>query len=146
MTHGDLCLFANHVKAENRGIVPVPRRSTSSHSEGRTMKERQKRFVTGAIIGSVLLVVFLVTAAELFGGEADKILEGPLAAAVVSVAELQGLAVATDLVAEAECSGTETRKAIAKLSWKVAKSPGSEQRVAITIFRDGFEKGTFEST
>ena len=53
---------------------------------------------------------------------------------------------ATNLQAEVECSVEEPRKGIAKLSWTVATSPGSAQRVDVTIFRGGFERGEFETT
>ena len=53
---------------------------------------------------------------------------------------------ATALEAKTECSETEPRKAIARLTWKVAGIPGSEQRVAVTVYRDGFETGKFETT
>jgi hypothetical protein len=45
-----------------------------------------------------------------------------------------------------ECSRTELRKGIAKLRWTVARHPGSAQRVEVTIYRDGFERGRFESS
>jgi hypothetical protein len=53
--------------------------------------------------------------------------------------------VATDLQARTECSNTQLRKGIAKLSWKIASNVGSAQRVDVTIYRDGFETGKFET-
>ena len=52
---------------------------------------------------------------------------------------------ALGLEAKAECSQTELRKGIAKLSWKVAATPGIAQRVDVSIYRDGFETGKFET-
>jgi len=51
---------------------------------------------------------------------------------------------ATNLVAKPDCDGVNPRKAIARLSWTPAIKPGQEQRVAVTIFRDGFERGKFD--
>jgi hypothetical protein len=51
---------------------------------------------------------------------------------------------ATNLQAQVGCHKTELRKGIAKLSWTVPSSGG--QRVDVTIFRDGFEKGKFETS
>jgi hypothetical protein len=53
---------------------------------------------------------------------------------------------ATGLQGEVACSETELGQGIARLDWKTGKTPGSEQRVDVTIFRDGFERGDFEST
>lgn len=52
---------------------------------------------------------------------------------------------ATDLKAEAQCSQEQPGLGVAELSWTVAKNPGSSQRIDITMFRDGFEKSTFNS-
>jgi hypothetical protein len=52
----------------------------------------------------------------------------------------------TNLQIKIECSRTELRKGIAQLSWKVAQPPGSAQRVEITIYRDGFKGGKFETS
>jgi hypothetical protein len=52
---------------------------------------------------------------------------------------------ALGLEAKAECSQTELRKGIAKLSWKVAATPGIAQRVDVSIYRDGFATGNFET-
>ena len=51
---------------------------------------------------------------------------------------------ATNLQAQVECSKTEFRKGIAHLRWTVT-SRGSEQRVDVTIFPEGFETGQFET-
>lgn len=53
---------------------------------------------------------------------------------------------ATGLQATVECSVDDPSQGIARLSWSVAASPGSEQRVAVTLFKDGFETGQFEIT
>jgi hypothetical protein len=70
--------------------------------------------------------------------------EGPICMVDIQTLPPGDSRAATDLQVEVECSETELRQGIAKLSWTVAKSPGSEQRVAITIVRDGFESGEFE--
>ncbi len=51
---------------------------------------------------------------------------------------------ATHLQAEVDCSHTELRKGVAQLRWTPAARPGREQRVAVTIFRDGFERNAVE--
>jgi hypothetical protein len=53
---------------------------------------------------------------------------------------------ATDLQSETRCSDSRPRKGVAELRWVAAASPGAEQKVVVTIFRDGFEKGKFESS
>jgi hypothetical protein len=50
---------------------------------------------------------------------------------------------AADLKAEARCDPVELR-GIARLSWGSAES-GGEQRVDVTMFRDGFQTGRFET-
>ena len=52
---------------------------------------------------------------------------------------------ATDLVAKVSHSESEPGKATAKLSWSVTNKPGSQQRIDITMYWDGFERGNFES-
>lgn len=51
---------------------------------------------------------------------------------------------ASALQAQARCTPTKPPKGIAQLSWKVAKNTGREQQVAVTVFRDGFEKGNVQ--
>ena len=65
--------------------------------------------------------------------------------AVLASAQVSSV-VATNLQTKTECSDTQLRKGIAKLSWKIAAEPGSAQRVDVTIYRDGFETGKFETT
>ena len=57
-----------------------------------------------------------------------------------------GAYAATDLVAKVQCSETHMGKAIAKLNWTVATAPGSQQRIDITMYWDGFERGNFETS
>lgn len=52
---------------------------------------------------------------------------------------------ATDLEAEARCDPMKLT-ATARLSWKLASPPGSQQRVDMTMFRDGFQTGKFTTT
>ncbi len=56
-----------------------------------------------------------------------------------------GPGAATDLQVEARCSDMKLRTAIAKFSWAAAQSPGTRQRVDITMFREGFRDGKFET-
>jgi hypothetical protein len=53
---------------------------------------------------------------------------------------------ATLLQARLDCDQGDFRKGIAELSWTVAPSRGVEQKVVITLLRDGFEKGDYESS
>lgn len=55
-----------------------------------------------------------------------------------------GRRAAANLEAEVMCDEVELRKGIVRLSWAIAENQGSEQRVAITIYRDGFETGNYE--
>jgi hypothetical protein len=55
-----------------------------------------------------------------------------------------GPAAATDLRADTRCDDTGSRKAVADLSWTVAVVAGSEQLVAVTKFREGFDTGNFD--
>ncbi len=52
----------------------------------------------------------------------------------------------TDLRVETGCDEAEPRKVIVKLGWKVATSPGLEQRVLLTIYKNGLVTGKFESS
>ena len=56
-----------------------------------------------------------------------------------------GVYAATGLVAKVSRSQTQPAKAIAKLSWRVTNESGSQQRIDITMYWDGFETGKFES-
>lgn len=53
---------------------------------------------------------------------------------------------ATELSAEIVCDPTVRRKGLAQLSWTPADPPGEEQRVVVTIFKEGFESGAFEES
>lgn len=50
---------------------------------------------------------------------------------------------ATALTASADCRRGDVGRPVATLSWTPASPRGSEQRVAVTIYRDGFERGDF---
>jgi hypothetical protein len=54
-----------------------------------------------------------------------------------------GRQAATDLRAGVWCSETKPSKGSATLSWKVSNS--GQQRVDFTMYRDGFERGMFET-
>jgi hypothetical protein len=51
---------------------------------------------------------------------------------------------ATGLESQTGCRDDDPRKGFADLRWVVAANPGSEQRVAVTIARDGFQTGNFQ--
>jgi hypothetical protein len=51
---------------------------------------------------------------------------------------------ATDLQSRVDCEGPGN--AIAELTWALATTPGDEQRVEVTIYRNGFETGEFETS
>ncbi len=50
---------------------------------------------------------------------------------------------ARDLAATVECSQEPPRQAVAHLQWSPAPTPGSEQRVVVSLFRDGFSTGDY---
>jgi hypothetical protein len=53
-----------------------------------------------------------------------------------------GPGAARNLLADARCDPVKLT-AIAQLSWKSASPPAGQQRVDLTMFRDGFDKGKF---
>jgi hypothetical protein len=55
-----------------------------------------------------------------------------------------GQGAATNLVARVECAQAVPGQALAHLAWTIT-SAGSEQRVDVTIFPDGFAAGHYES-
>lgn len=57
-----------------------------------------------------------------------------------------GPGAATNLQSTTECSTDQPREGIAHLSWTLARNPGEAQRVDVTIVRDGFERGDFQSS
>jgi len=52
-----------------------------------------------------------------------------------------GPGAASNLRASQDCDSEVLRKGIALLEWEIAREPGSEQKVEVTIFREGFETG-----
>jgi len=60
------------------------------------------------------------------------------------ILEPGGPAAATNLQSEVECA--QPGEAIARLSWSPAANPGTAQRVDVTIYKDGFSMGVFESS
>ena len=56
-----------------------------------------------------------------------------------------GAYAASSLVAKVRRSETHIGKAIAKLTWRAANALGSQQRIDITMYWDGFEKGNFQT-
>jgi hypothetical protein len=55
-----------------------------------------------------------------------------------------GPGAATQLAANAHCDETGSRNGISDLTWVPAATAGSEQRVAVTIFPEGFATSNFE--
>lgn len=55
-----------------------------------------------------------------------------------------GAGAATQLTAKARCEETGSRTGVADLNWVSAATAGNEQRVALTIFPEGFDTGNFE--
>jgi hypothetical protein len=68
---------------------------------------------------------------------AEKPLEGPMSPP-------GGPGAATGLQSDTGCKTEDPGEAFADLSWTVAEERGKEQRVAVTIFRDGFDTGNYE--
>jgi hypothetical protein len=56
-----------------------------------------------------------------------------------------GSGAATYLQVNARCSQTNPGMRVAKFSWQVAAEPGEAQRLDLTMFRGGFERGQFET-
>lgn len=96
-------------------------------------------------ISAVILNAFCLA---LFAGFATQIFVSSQAVAAEKLPIVKlppgGPKAATNLVAKPDCDGVNPRKAIARLSWTPATKAGQEQRVVVTIFRDGFERGEFD--
>ncbi len=54
-----------------------------------------------------------------------------------------GPSAATELVAESVCSQVQLRTPFANLSWQPATNGGAEQRVVVSVARDGLERGIY---
>jgi hypothetical protein len=57
-----------------------------------------------------------------------------------------GSRAAANLQSTAECDRDEPWKGVAQLNWTVSANRGSEQRVIVTVYRDGFETGRFDTS
>lgn len=57
-----------------------------------------------------------------------------------------GSGAATELDADVDCNTVEPRHGLFTLHWRPAQEPGTEQRVQVTIFRDGFAQGLYEAS
>jgi hypothetical protein len=53
---------------------------------------------------------------------------------------------ASDLSGVPDCIDAEPGRGIVRLSWRAAPEQGSEQRLILTIYRNGFERSLFEAT
>jgi hypothetical protein len=95
-----------------------------------------------------ILLIFLCSIAlqsvTLAADAAAESAGSPKVLADIPVLPAGGPGAATNLDAKVECSKTELRKGIAKLSWRAASIPGREQRIAVTIY--SFDSGQFETT
>lgn len=56
------------------------------------------------------------------------------------------VAMATDLRAEIFCDPAASGRGLAEFRWTPADPPGQEQRIEVTIFKNGFETGDFEQS
>jgi hypothetical protein len=68
----------------------------------------------------------------------------PAATLVGVIGPAGGAGAATQLAANPRCDETGSRNGVADLSWVPAATAGSEQRVAVTIFPEGFATANFE--
>lgn len=57
-----------------------------------------------------------------------------------------GPGAATNLTTKVEYDPVQRGKAAVHLHWTPSAKPGGEQRVVVTIFPDGFERGAFEAS
>jgi len=57
-----------------------------------------------------------------------------------------GVGAATKLEAEVHCDEVDPRRGMVRLSWTPAATGGGEQRIDVTIYRRGLERGAFESS
>jgi hypothetical protein len=55
-----------------------------------------------------------------------------------------GPGAATNLTASRYDDPAQPGRALVKLQWTPAPQPGSEQRIVVTIFLDGFQRGAFD--
>ena len=51
---------------------------------------------------------------------------------------------ASDLTTVVRCDRSKAGRAVVDLKWQSASQPGAEQRIAVTIYGDGFETGRFD--
>ena len=70
----------------------------------------------------------------------------PRLAASTAILSPGGAGAAADLRADVECSGLAPGLAVASLRWAPAAERGLQQRVAVSLFEDGFERGDFETS
>jgi len=70
----------------------------------------------------------------------------PTLPAGIPILTAEGPRAATNLRAGAECDLDQPWKGIVNLNWTIASLPGSEQRVIMTVYRDGFEVGRFDAS
>ncbi|HKJ95646.1 MAG TPA: hypothetical protein VKA32_08465 [Gammaproteobacteria bacterium] len=101
----------------------------------------------------VLALVLTATLLAACGGGSDST-GTPSAASVRGTAAqplpptdaLAAAGAASDLTAEIACRADVRFEGLVTFSWSPAQSPGTEQVIQVTIFKDGFDTGQFESS
>lgn len=61
-----------------------------------------------------------------------------------SIGPAGGPGAASGLAANPRCEQSGSRVGVADLTWVPASTPGAEQRIALTIFPEGFDTGNFQ--
>lgn len=108
--------------------------------KNRTDRSRRCRWYTLHIILVLLMTLWLVAC----GDNTASNQKNPTSTNLKNLANSANTA--TELAAQVKCSDLERFKSIAQLSWRPAENAGDEQRIDVTIFKDGFETGKYESS
>lgn len=93
------------------------------------------------IVVRCFLLVFLLTGCAVAATEAPAPLERTVKQPEVPAPEKE----AGGLLIETFCSPTRIRTGVARLSWETKPELVESQRIEVTIFKDGFQKGLFGS-
>lgn len=92
------------------------------------------------------LVWTIVLIASEFATSAYAVAQSPASTeSEVPILAPGGAHAAIGLKARAWCSPTQLGKTVANLSWIVAPVPGNQQRLDLTMYWDGFQKGNFST-
>ena len=116
-------LIANNVQTKN-----------PSGAERSKMVELKKR-----LFGRMLGLTVLTFAISAYAATPSPVPTG------LPILSPGGVYAATGLVAKVSRSQTQPGKAIATLSWTATNEPGRQQRIDITKYWDGFERGRFNT-